>query len=472
MGVYINIGNEGFRSARNSEYVDKSGIIAVINSTLDTKQRFTCVTRCRRFGKSMAAEMLCAYYDHSCDSRSLFADLEIAKDSSFEQHLNQYPVIYLDLSDFVTRFKDEGIVDQMDSRLRRDLREAYPETPAEEDDDLMDLLVRIAVRHRQRFIFIIDEWDAICREFKAGSQTMDNYVHWLRRLFKGGNSGQVFAGVYMTGILPIKKYNTESALNNFVEYSMVEPMDMGHFFGFTKDEVRQLAHKYSADFDELVKWYDGYQIGDELSMFNPNSVMMALKSKRCRSFWGTTGAYEAVANYINMNFDGLKAVAEDIHARADELGFDAFSSSDMDSSSSWRFTGHMANLEYFYEERDAGGWTECPPALTGAYMAQRSFFSLIAMLVGCVLAVLFDIFGIPSLPFLMAFILSPMLENNVRKGIAYSHGISGFFTRPISCALIIVGTLTLLYGFIAPAIKRGKKSKNDEAIEEASELAD
>ena len=169
MGIYINIGNEGFRSARNSEYVDKSGMIAVINSTLGTKQRFTCVTRCRRFGKSMAAEMLCAYYDHSCDSRNLFADLEIANDPSFEQHLNKYPVIYLDLSDFVTRFKDEGIVSEMDSRLRRDLREAYPETPTEEDDDLMDLLVRIAARHRQRFIFIIDEWDAICREFKAGS---------------------------------------------------------------------------------------------------------------------------------------------------------------------------------------------------------------------------------------------------------------------------------------------------------------
>ena len=104
-------------------------------------------------------------------------------------------------------------------------------------------------------------------------------------MFKSQDAIRVFACVYMTGILPIKKYKTESALNNFVEYSMVEPMDMGPFFGFTKGEVRLLAKKYSIDFDELVKWYDGYQIGDELSMFNPNSVMMALKSKRCRSFW-------------------------------------------------------------------------------------------------------------------------------------------------------------------------------------------
>ena len=109
---------------------------------------------------------------------------------------------------------------------------------------------------------------------------MDRYVNWLRRMFKGGLSMQVFAGVYMTGILPIKKYATESALNNFIEYSMVEPGDMGDTFGFTKLEVQLLAKKYHVDIDELEKWYDGYQIGDELSMFNPNSVMQAVLRQR------------------------------------------------------------------------------------------------------------------------------------------------------------------------------------------------
>ena len=170
----------------------------------------------------------------------------------------------------------------------------------------MDFLIRIVAVKQQQFIFIIDEWDAICREFPAGASAMDNYVNWLRRMFKGGNSSQVFAAVYLTGILPIKKYNTQSALNNFTEYSMVEPMDMGQFFGFTKTEVNALAEKHGMDFAELEKWYDGYQIGDEHSMFNPNSVMMALRSRRCRSFWASTGAYDAVANYINMNYDGLK----------------------------------------------------------------------------------------------------------------------------------------------------------------------
>ena len=306
MGTYINIGNAGFQSARNGEYVDKSGLIAVVNSTLYSKRRFSCVSRCRRFGKSMAAEMLCAYYDQSCNSRNLFADLEIAHDPLFEKHLNKYPVIYLDMSDFVTRFKDETIVRQIDAELMKDVHKAYPDVPFEEGDDLMKYLIRIVEVKNQQFIFIIDEWDAICREFKAGTKAMDEYVDWLRRLFKGGKSSDVFACAYMTGILPIKKYKTESALNNFLEYSMVEPRKMAHFFGFTKDEVRSLTQKYEMDFSELEKWYDGYQIGNEQSMFNPNSVMQALDAGRCRSFWAATGAFDAVAHYIQMNFDGLK----------------------------------------------------------------------------------------------------------------------------------------------------------------------
>lgn len=306
MGTYINIGNAGFASARNGEYVDKSGLIAVINSTLDSKRRFSCVTRSRRFGKSMAAEMLCAYYDCSCDSRNLFKDLEIAKDSSFETYLNKYYVLYLDMTSFVTRFHDKDIVKQIDSALKADVLEAFPDVAVKEDDDLMGCLIRICAATNKQFFFIIDEWDAICREFPAGISAMTDFVNWLRRMFKEVNASAVFSGVYMTGILPIKKYKTESALNNFWEYSMVEPRNMDCFFGFTKDEVKALAKKMNADYDELEKWYDGYHIGNETSMFNPNSVIQAVYNGRCRSYWASTGAYDAVANYINMNFQGLK----------------------------------------------------------------------------------------------------------------------------------------------------------------------
>ena len=306
MGTYINIGNAGFQSARNGEYVDKSALIPVVNATLETEFRFSCVSRCRRFGKSMAAKMLNAYYDQSCDSRSLFADLEVANDPSFERHLNKYPVIYVDMTSFVTRFGNDDIIKRMNAEIIADIQRAFPEVPLMDDDDMMKYLIRIVESTGLRFFFIIDEWDAICREFQPGSKAMDEYVNWLRRMFKDVNATNVFAGAYMTGILPIKKYKTESALNNFIEYSMVEPGNMARFFGFTKEEVRQLSVKRNVDFDDLVKWYDGYQIGDELSMFNPNSVMQAVTRRRCRSYWASTGAYEAVANYIKMNFDGLK----------------------------------------------------------------------------------------------------------------------------------------------------------------------
>ena len=307
MGTYINAGNEGFRKARNSEYIDKSGLIAIVNKTLFTEQCFSCVTRCRRFGKSMAARMLCAYYDQSCDSRSLFADLEIASHPSFEKHLNKFPVIYLDVTNFTTRdIPKTEIVSLMQKEMKSEISNAYPDAEILPDDDLMAAITKIAEHYHIQFIMIIDEWDAICREASHDSEAMDKYVNLLRRMFKGSDSLKVFAGVYMTGILPVKKYKTESALNNFIEYSMVEPGNMARFFGFTKDEVRTLAEKHGVDFDELVKWYDGYWIGSESSISNPNSVMQAVSRNRCKSYWASTGTFDAVANYIQMNYEGLK----------------------------------------------------------------------------------------------------------------------------------------------------------------------
>lgn len=311
MGIYINKGNEGFQSTRNSEYVDKSGLIAVVNSTLNTDKRFSCVTRSRRFGKTMAARMLQAYYDHSCDSRSLFADLEIASHPSFEEHLNKYPVIFIDAGFFVSRHKNKTVLDELNTEITNDVNGIYPNVPVNEKDDLMQYLIRVSLATGDKFIFIIDEWDAILREcgnmpYDENQTVADKYVDWLRRLFKGEPATQVFVGVYMTGILPIKKYKTQSALNNFKEYSMVTPGAMARYFGFTKDEVKVLAERHGMDFDELEMWYDGYQIGAETSIFNPNSVMQALSANWCESYWGKTASFETVVDFIKMNFNGLK----------------------------------------------------------------------------------------------------------------------------------------------------------------------
>ena len=321
MGIYIDKGNSAFAKTLTTEYVDKSGLIGVINRTLNTEQQYTCVTRSRRFGKTMAAKMLAAYYDRSCDSRQLFADLQIAGDPTFEEHLNKYPVLFMDLTDFTRGGIKGSIVDAMEKRLIADIHAAYTNVPVPRGGNLMDYLLRIHIKTGDSFIFIIDEWDSILREAAqkqtgtaAARRQAEDYSAWLRRMFKSASGFEVFAGVYMTGILPIKKYITDSAMNNFQEYSMVSPGAMAPFFGFTKEEVRMLAARHEMDFSDLEKWYDGYQIGDECSMFNPNSVMIALRKRKCESYWSSTGAFDAVADYIQMNFDGLKDSIVDLLA--------------------------------------------------------------------------------------------------------------------------------------------------------------
>ena len=307
MGKYINIGNTDFASVRKDEYVDKSQLIAYVNHVLGTQRKFLCVTRARRFGKSLAAKMLCAYYDHSCDSQSLFADLKIAQDASYKDHLNHYPVIYLDASVFTTNLKSQGeqIVHEMNDALSRELIETYPDAPIDPTESLPAQLLSVVEYTHQQFFFIIDEWDAICREM-GDEDIMRQYVDWLRSMFKTSFTDRIFAGVYMTGILPIKQYNTESALNNFEEFSMVNPGPLAGYFGFTKDEVAMLSQKYHMEPDEIQTWYDGYQIGTLAEIYNPYSVMRAMQRQSIESYWVATTTYEGLKNYIMMNFDGLR----------------------------------------------------------------------------------------------------------------------------------------------------------------------
>ena len=307
MGIYINRGNREFRDIVTHDYVDKTCLIPIVNATLNSEKRYSCVTRCRRFGKSMAAKMLCAYYDKSCDSRELFRGLKVEKDKSFETYLNKYYVIWVDMTDFTTRFRNEKkIVKIIQNKIINDILAEFTQISRQDDDDLMEILYRISESTGERFVMIIDEWDAILREMGTDENIITDYVDLLRRLFKGSGSNTVFAGAYLTGILPIKRYNTESALNNFREYTMINPGRMATSLGFTHKEVEELCSKFDMDIKEMERWYDGYSIGDESHIFNPYSVMRAIDDNRYRSYWTTTSAYDSVITYIQMNFDGLK----------------------------------------------------------------------------------------------------------------------------------------------------------------------
>ena len=308
MGKFLRKGNDGFRAVRNGEYVDKSRLIEIVNATLNTERQFTCVSRARRFGKSIGAKMLYSYYDLWCGERELFEDLQIFSSPSFATHFRHYPVIYLDMTDFVTRYDSGSVVSHIQSDVIAELKEVFPETPYRENSDLADVLHTIvsSQHHLGKFIMIIDEWDAILREYKDGGNVAEQYINLLRGLFKSTNAMSTFAGVYMTGILPIKKYDTQSALNNFHEYSVVQPGPMADCFGFTSEEVAKLCAEHQMDYTLMAEWYDGYQIGAKKEMFNPTSVMTALYNEYCDSYWANTGAYDTVATYIRMNFDGLR----------------------------------------------------------------------------------------------------------------------------------------------------------------------
>ena len=305
MGVYLNPGNDAFAESLNSEiYVDKSNMIHYTNRVLGTKQKFICISRPRRFGKSITAEMISAYYDSSVDSHPLFSKLKIAVDSSFEQNINKYDVLFFNIQSFLSRSDCAlNMVEYLEFRVIQELAERYPDLGLESEPHLTSALEKIYSVHRKGFVFIIDEWDCVFREKKSDVDAQTKYLDFLRDLLKD----KVYVKLaYMTGILPIKKYGTHSALNMFDEFSMTNPKYLASYVGFTEEEVRDLCQKYNMDFEETRRWYDGYRFRKAEHIYSPKSVVDAMRNEAFDSYWTQTETYEALKTYIDMNFDGLK----------------------------------------------------------------------------------------------------------------------------------------------------------------------
>ncbi len=309
MGLYLNPGNEAFQQILKVSYVDKTDFINYMNSTIETSTKLTCFSRPRRFGKSFAAKMLCAYYDKSCDSRELFLDLKIAGMPSFEEYLNRYDVIYLDITRFISRAKSKGtdVVQDIQAATIDELRKEFPGCVSKNEMYLPDALYGISQETANKFIIIIDEWDALFREAKEDDALQKEYVQLLRGLFKGGTAtDETIAAAYMTGILPIKKYGTESALTDFQEFTMTSPAKLAKYVGFTEEEVKSLCQQYHMDFDSMQTWYDGYSFSKIQHVYSPNSVMLAIRNEEFQNYWTASETYESLKKYIEMDFDGLK----------------------------------------------------------------------------------------------------------------------------------------------------------------------
>ncbi len=305
MGICLNPDNLSFTEALRSEiYVDKTGLLVYTNKVLGTEQKYICISRPRRFGKTMAAEMLAAYYSRGCDSEDLFDGLRIAAASSYKTHLNQHNVLFLNIQDFLSRAgKAESVITYLQETVIKELQESYGEYMDGEEPRLVAVLEQLYVKAGAAFVFIIDEWDCIFREKKGSIGLQTEYLDFLRTLLKDKPYVRL---AYMTGILPIKKYSTHSALNMFEEYSMTNADMMAEFVGFTGPEVHTLCERYGMDFGEVQRWYDGYRLAEGLHVYNPKSVVDAMRRQKLNSYWTRTETYEALKIYIDMNFDGLR----------------------------------------------------------------------------------------------------------------------------------------------------------------------
>lgn len=305
MGSYLNPTNEKFsQSIRSEIYVDKTDLIQYCNKIIGTQQRYVCISRPRRFGKSVTANMLAAYYSRGCDSNTMFAPFEISRADSFHQHLNHYNVISLNMQEFLSQTHDmQGMLDLLKKSVLWDLLDTYPDYRYFDTTNLMRTMQDIYNNAKIPFIIIIDEWDCIFREFTSGTESQKQYLDFLRDLLK---DKEYIALCYMTGILPIKKYGTHSALNMFDEFSMTFAGPLAPYVGFTEQEVKDLCNTYQMDFEETKKRYDGYVMENVGSVYNPRSVVSAMQFHKFQNYWNQTETFEALRTYIDMNFDGLK----------------------------------------------------------------------------------------------------------------------------------------------------------------------
>ena len=305
MGRYLNIGfGKMADDIRDDFYVDKSMLISVLNKRLESRSRFICVSRPRRFGKTMAANMIAAYYSKGCDSHEIFSNLKISKDPSFERNINKYNVIKLDINGAATKKGKMTITQYYDKKVVSELMKEYPGVEISEDISLPEALYAVYEATGEKFVFIIDEYDLPIRDEKYSSELGD-YLEFLVSLFKDEETNHAIALAYLTGIMPIIKEKTQSKLNNFTEYTMIDPDEMAPFMGFTEDEVKSLATQSDMEFGDLKKWYDGYNLNG-IEVYSPKSVISSVEKKRCDDYWVETSSYEAVTDYISLDFEGLK----------------------------------------------------------------------------------------------------------------------------------------------------------------------
>ena len=332
MGQCLNPGKMNYQMAVNSNiFIDKSEMIRYLNDVVNTQQRYVSVSRPRRFGKTMAADMICAYYDSEAGSRELFSSLKLSESDPdnvkypWDKYLEAFDVIRIVMTDFFdSKTSFDKAMDRMQNLVCRDIKRKYPDVDYFDDKDMSQTIADAYIEQNRQVVLVIDEWDAVFRDGSTSREDQTRYLDFLRNLLKDKS---YIALAYMTGILPIKKYGRHSALNMFTEYSMMFPRQLAKYTGFTEAEVHNLCNKYGRDYDTIKTWYDGYEVSDiippdpnheELKttgkspegtrycLYSPLSVVEAVGTGVIKDYWNKTETYEALAEYIIKDYDGLK----------------------------------------------------------------------------------------------------------------------------------------------------------------------
>ena len=306
MGIYLNPNNENFaRTLKRPIYVDKTQMISVINYFMETDNTYLCVSRPRRFGKTIAGNMLSAYFSKGCDSRSLFAPYKISSDPSFESNLNKLNVIKVDVnSEYRNELEKEKLLDHLTDKVLSEMKAEFPSVTFTGNISIAQAILNVYAALGERFIIILDEYDVLVRE-NVPQKLFTQYLDFLNGLFKSNTLRPAIALAYITGILPVIRDKVQSKLNNFREYTILDAGKLAEYIGFTDEEVRDLCKNHALDYEECRRWYDGYK-QHGLEIYNPESVVLSIENQSFESYWSRTSTYAVISDRIQQNFDGMK----------------------------------------------------------------------------------------------------------------------------------------------------------------------
>lgn len=313
MGQFLNNKEpyDKFRTVMNGTYfVDKSEILEELIPALQQEQRFFCITRPRRFGKTVMANMIAAFFENTGDS-SLFEHLHIAEYDGYEEQAGKHDVIYIDFSEMPRECQNyQEYIDRVQDGLIRDIKEVYPEIIIENNAAVWDILSLVFNQTGHKFIFVIDEWDAVFHSSFITEKDKKEYLLFLKLLLKGQSYVEL---AYMTGVLPIAKYSDGSELNMFLEYNMATRVRFSEYFGFSDEEVDMLYQRYlkktkkpQITRESLREWYDGYHTAAGERLYNPRSVVCALTDNQLSNYWVSSGKYDSIFTYIQYNVDQIQ----------------------------------------------------------------------------------------------------------------------------------------------------------------------